>query len=204
MTQFTDLILNPWTFIIQIFFFFSFSFLVWSENQHIGWIMSRTYCNRIRNDQLNLQSIYINHKEIRRSKCLHAHTTWKSYDELRKKNIAKPFSLFFFHWKSPLFKWFCRVVSHVKYVFARRNVCWISLHVKPTEARKHRHEAEKRRCEISRCFCFTLVMFFKKREWMRSNNVNARFHSTPKCNPAKEKKCDPSNIVPRKHAFSSS
>lgn len=62
------------SFIIQIFsstfIFFSFSFLVWSENQHIGWIMSRTYCNRIRNDQLNLQSIYINHKEIRRSKCL--------------------------------------------------------------------------------------------------------------------------------------
>lgn len=46
----------------------SFSFTVGRENQHIGWLMSRAYRDRIRIHQCYLQGIYINHKEIRRSK----------------------------------------------------------------------------------------------------------------------------------------
>lgn len=43
-------------------------FTVWCENQHIRWIVSWENRNGIRIDQCYLQGIYIDYKEVRRSK----------------------------------------------------------------------------------------------------------------------------------------
>ena len=83
---------------------------VWCKNQHIGWIMSRANCNRIRIDQCYLQGIYINHKEI-----------WRG-ESLKKWRMEEIYRSFWSHCYSPWLLWRFRYMFTWKKRFFCRNL----------------------------------------------------------------------------------